>query len=85
MTTLRVIRGPEPPFIGAVYVSTRSRSGRRWEVDRQSRWGWSLRPLGDDVMPAQTGNRFNGGVRSITRTTDELRDRRKWKMIVEVA
>lgn len=66
--------------VGLVLVAVRGRSGRLWEVDREVHEGmWVLRPLGDDVRPATVGNRMNGGVRVIWRTTGELRDAQRWR------
>lgn len=86
---MKAIRGPEPPFVGAVYQA-RTKSGRRWEVTHFEKgvpaFGvfscWVLRPMGDDVRPVQDeeGNML-GGVRTIYRTTEELRDRKKWRMV----
>lgn len=72
MTPGQTIRGPEPPFVGAVYVAT-TKSGRRWEVVRERSHGWHLYPMG------VTGG--FGGVKAIYRSTEELRDRKKWRMV----
>ncbi len=67
--------GPEPPYVGAVYVSARGRSGRRWEAwSHDDRYGWRLHPMGDDVHGF-------GGVKGLWRSTDDLRDRKRWKFI----
>lgn len=85
------IRGPEPPFVGAVYQAC-TKSGRRWEVDRfelalpEFGWPedrWCLVPMGDDVrgVTIDEEGRTLGGVRPITRTAAELRDHKKWRMV----
>lgn len=71
MPAMNAIRGPEP-FVGAVYVA-RTRSGRRWEVWREGRWGWHLAPMG-----ASGGF---GGVKWIWRTAEQLQDRKRWRMV----
>ncbi len=69
------IRGPEPPFVGAVYRATRNATGRHWEVDHfREGFGWRLWPMGDDWG---TG----GGVRALWKSTDDLRDRKRWRMV----
>lgn len=66
--------------VGLRLVAVRGRGGRVWEVRRELHAGmWLIVPLGDDVRPAQTGNRMNGGVRSMRRTTRELQDEQRWR------
>lgn len=65
--------GPEPPFVGAVYKA-RTKSGRRWEVVSFDKLGWHLWPMGGDVGGF-------GGVKGIFRSTEELRDRKRWRMV----
>lgn len=36
---------------------------------------WLLLPLGPDVRPAQSHGRFNGGVRTLVRTGEEIAER----------
>jgi hypothetical protein len=73
----------QPPFTGAVYRAARSRTGRLWTVGGRAfnASKWILVPIGADVRPAQTGNRFNGGVRCIERTDEELRDSKRWTFV----
>lgn len=84
----RALRGPEPPFVGAVYQA-KTKSGRRWEVmysigklGDQSDTIWVLRPMGDDVRPAQNGEgKMMGGPRELHRGAKALRDPKKWRMV----
>lgn len=65
---------PEPPFVGAVYRAC-TRSSRWWEVwGYDERWGWHLAPMG-------TASTSGGGVKWIWRKADQLRDRKRWRMI----
>jgi hypothetical protein len=64
------LRGPEPPFLGAVYRRVR---GIRWEVVdhydglfAEVEQDWQLRAM-------------TGAPRHIWRSAAELRDRKKWK------
>ena len=68
---------------GQVYIAVRSRTGRRWEVGLHEPFGdmWVLYPIGDDVRPAQSHGRMNGGVRRIRRTTKDLLNRRRWRLV----
>lgn len=67
-----------------VYVAVKATSGREWKVERYEHLNiWRLRPLGDDVRPAQIGNRMNGGVRSIRKGTEELTNRKRWRLVRE--
>jgi hypothetical protein len=87
---MSAIRGPEPPYPGAVYQA-RTKSGRRWEVMylslKRGQFGaqddtWRLRPMGDDVYPAQNEEgEMQGGVREIERTTEQLRNPKKWRHV----
>lgn len=84
------LRGPEPPFAGAVYQA-RTKSGRRWEVMYETGGGfgrfgqpkmWLLRPMGDDVRTwCNEDGELQGGVREILRTTAQLCDCKKWRMV----
>jgi hypothetical protein len=68
------VQWPDPPFVGAVYVSTRNRTGRRWEVVRlDPRFGWLIWPMGDSTL--------GGGVKALWKSTDDLRDRKRWRMV----
>lgn len=69
---------------GQRYRSTRSGSGRIWEVSRAALFltdEWQMLPLGDDVRPAQTGNVMNGGVRRIHVSGARLLDPRYWERV----
>lgn len=69
-----VIRGPEPPFVGAVYRARRGQRG--YEVTGEHAPDqWRLMPIGSDVMKGA------GGVTWLTRSTAVLRDRKKWRFI----
>lgn len=67
---------------GQTYVAVRSRSARRWRVAKYLHSQiWLLVPLGDDVVPAQVNGRMQGGVRNITRGTEELLDPKRWRLV----
>lgn len=80
MPRAETLRGPEPPFVGAVYRAC-TKSGRRWEVHyhegkREGEDLWRLAPMGEE-----NGAGFSGGVKAISVTTSRLRDRKRWRMV----
>lgn len=55
----------------------RSRRRRRvWRVFRGSRWGWHLSP--EWTVPGTAG-----GVKGITRTSEDLDDLKKWERVAD--
>lgn len=75
--------GDTRALLGATMVSARSKSGRRWEVHSFSAtWDeYHLYPLGGDVVRAQVGGKFNGGVRSIRVPYERLHDPQFWRVV----
>lgn len=72
------------PRVGDVFVSARSKTGRRWRVARELPCElWLLVPLGDDVSTGgpQEDGKWHGGVRAIRRGTEELSDRKRWRRV----
>lgn len=68
--------------VGDMFECATTKSGRRWRVVRRARDGnWVLAPVGDDVRPAQVGNRMNGGVRTLRRGDELLNNVRRWRRV----
>lgn len=68
--------------VGLVLVAVRSGSGRLWRVGSEVHHGlWMIEPLGGDVVRARSRRtgRWQGGPRSMQRTTAELRDAQRWR------
>lgn len=61
---------------GDVFVSKRSKSGRRWSVltDAGRDGTYCLYPLGVDVRSARSGRtgKWQGGVRNIVRSAEQI-------------
>lgn len=71
-----VLRGPQPPFIGAVYLSARSTTGPVWEVVA------TLPPQGSRREHVWRLNATSkAGELCEWRTAEQLRDRKKWRFI----
>lgn len=64
---------------GDAYRAVRSKSGRVWAEEGPDHSSLViLRPLGDDVRPAQVGGKMQGGVRRIRVPEEQLCNPRRW-------